>query len=303
MADKKWKMFADTRGHVMSSNWSPQMLRVLLDYLEEHKGPDSILLSKRQQGLTEIRQALRSKVQPEFHNDLPETLIDRKLLTLVNHKGKSRDLKLTGLFERGMAALNLQRFPQGTFTEEELAPIREAEREKRTPVRRRRVVIDLEDDEFEGFPDDTTELDVSRLKSAAESGEILESPDIHQVREVINEIFKSIANSVDKRLTESGRGGVAPVIVNTETSGFDMQQVLATLLTCDPGVVMERLGRLQAKRRLDLNTFARATVAAAVTRWTLMVHPWDLSQDKVHAAWVEELNESKCTQLVTTYHG
>lgn len=102
------------------SYWTPKMVRVMFDYIEEEAGDDSLFI-------TDIRKAWQNvliKLEPvTAQNDYKSLNVDKILVKLYKEADKAGKPGASGrqtLYREGKACLRLWKITRGVFTEEEI---------------------------------------------------------------------------------------------------------------------------------------------------------------------------------------
>lgn len=285
------------------SYWSPQMLRACLDFLDEHKGTDTIFLKNRPAALAAANKAIRRKVPAQLRNDLSDMQIDRKIdglarYLLVGNKGKAE------VMIKGSAALDLTKLPDGTYTDEELQKKKNVQervaKQKRSAQRKVKNKGKAEDSQQEEKQDSMIGVrqppDTSFLRPADSLTTMLDSADTKSVAVTMNELFSLIESVSFQRLEDCELTRSRSADLSLEILSPELQSILSTLFSCGFHSVPQQLVQMrsmQFRQQLKLDTFSRAVIAAPVTSWALEPVPLGIAESSVNDVWIKKIGVSE----------
>ena len=255
-------------------------MRELLDYVDRHKGEDGISMRDQTTALLGATQAIEQNVPSHLNNDLTPTQVGRKLTKVLSIAGLSNaDLSSEGILSEDSSIRNLWRFgtqmldllklPPGIYTEEELEPSRERRRSKMANAKQQRAGRPVTKN-AKSVDNPPSAPDLSSLRASVNTALVKDSPNIKHIQEVMDDIRKDIEVAVMQRLRDSGTSSTLPVALNIGLLRHDLRNLIATLLGCDASMVQHELSRrsfVYTQQRLQMDTFIRALIGAAVTHW------------------------------------
>ena len=264
--------FKGKDGFRAQSLFSAEMIRVLLDHLDENKGKDGLFVKDIKLAIVQAKQAMVENVPSHLLNDLSIAQIQRKYETMLVAYNDSRDKKsIKTLWLRGSQALNLLKLPKGVYGEDKLGPLRKKKQEDRAKWRAPKSKRGFATGDESG--DDVLQPDqVASLRVVVSTALVKDSPNTKKIQEAMDDIRKDIEVAVLQRLQDSGISGSQPVALNTELFGPRLQSLIAMLLSCDISMIHNELPQLSsmiAQQPLQLDHFIRALAGAAVTQWAL----------------------------------
>ena len=290
MASDK-KLFMDASGNRENSTWSPQMLRALLDYLDENKGPDGIFRTNRKQGLEGASQAIRDNVPDDFRNEVTLEQIDRKLGSMVK-MAQWRGTKIKAVLLKGTEVIDLLKLPRGTYSDTELEPSRKIREERRGA---RTLKWKRQSEPFNTASASLPASSITKLQATISTALIKDTIGKRHVQEPMDDIRKDIEVAVLRRLEEGGGESNRPAMLKTELFGHDLCNLMATLLGCNVGSLKAEVGRLaamQARQRLQLSHILRGLIGAALTQWILQPL-FQGREEPMYRALLQVLNNGK----------
>jgi hypothetical protein len=250
--------------------WSPQMVRALLDYIDQNKGESSIFIRDKEAALAAASQAMTDKVPPQLLFHLTPKQIESKCSKLIHRAPKKPRPRVRDLWLQGSDALKLLSLPPGIFTNEELELVREEkeshlskQREQRQGGRARGGNAPQVSNPTPGISDPAP--DIARLQTATSGGLVKDGPNIKKIQNAMKILQDRIKAAVLRRLQAAEIVTDQPVML----SGVPLSQGLRNLMDSVVQSGAPKLEIMQAQQRLQLDHFLRALIGAAVTRWVL----------------------------------
>ena len=277
-------------------------MRVMLDYLDQHKGEDSMFIRNLPTALLGTKHAIEQRVPAHLKNDPTLERIrakfDKFAEAIIRPPGGTSGPLIHYLWRNGTAALDLLKLQPGIYSEEELEPHRERNRLEKAARRaeyenRRASETVVEEASLsptsealareqraarrvkgvgQAVARPLTTPDLSVLRATVSTSLAKDSPNTKHIQDTMDDLRKDIEAAVLQRMRDSGISYTQPVALDTELQRRGLQDLVAYLLGCDASVVRHELCRLSdmcAQQRLQLDHFVCALVGAAVTLWAL----------------------------------
>ncbi|ETN38903.1 uncharacterized protein HMPREF1541_06945 [Cyphellophora europaea CBS 101466] len=262
--------------------WSPEMLRKLVELIDSHKDPDRTIKDLTRIYLEWLE--MLKDIPEDKCNNLEVKQFKRKFEKWPMLSGTWHDFLKYGKD----AQVNWAKLPPGTLPDEEL----KAWRAKRQGQNRKTRPLSNDagslEDEASAVPPSkirrltleraNTDLDQLRqtLQTWARNSVLSNIPPAQAVHDTMERLREQIKRTVNDCLDESGANPNQPIVDLQIPRSSSWQQLLEMLIGSDapsfePG--LSRLAIMQSRRPLYLDTFLRAAIGAAVTKWTLQPRP------------------------------
>lgn len=287
-------------------NWTAPMFRILLDYIEEEKGPDSIFLTDRVAASDEAVRRMEELCPPHQYVKRDKKQIDNKLSSLCEH-GTEHGTSIKKLLTNGLSVVIFSKVLKGVFSEEEIQTDTDKRKKRKRAQyakieerRNQRVVepVDVQPLKTETESrDPSMASDFSQVTALEDVVVCAGSPDKAAISEAMTDIANKIESCVSARLAGAGISAHNPTVFNFEAFGDWLCELLMSVGGCDRTRLQERymqIMNMQSQQRLDLATFLRSVVGAAVTLWAMQPSPLKTS-GAMYEDLISEWQLGKCS--------